>query len=112
MGMVDTILSRFKLRYEDLSTAERSTLHSWVDSLSKKQVTIEKVKDYLADMRSEVEKELIDEPEFHSFLFFHVPNRKQIYLKARLKNYMMLEALLISPDRLKRVMDEGLSNVV
>ena len=33
--MIDEILSKLNLKYEDLNTSERETLNGWLDSLQK-----------------------------------------------------------------------------
>lgn len=110
--MFNEILERVNLKYEDLNKAEKETLQRWGGELKQKTVTLSTVKDNINAMRSGVERELIDEPEFNYIFIFKVPNRKQILLKARLKNYMMLEALLDSPKKAQEALDQAISTIV
>jgi len=113
--MIDEILEKFGLTYKDLDTegyaGELQTLLDMQANLQKGQVSIESTRTHLASMRDAVERELVDEPEFVWRFIFRVPNRKQIYLKARLKNYMLLEAYLSSPERMKQMMEDMVGNI-
>ncbi len=97
------------LRIDKLNAEEKQTYFSMLDASRQAQMTPEKLKDYIATMRDAVEKELINEPEFIQVFIFKFENRKQILLKARLQNYMLLDAFLKSPQRaeeqLKNMLD-------
>lgn len=114
--MIDELLEKFGLRYEDLDTpghgGERKTLLEMEAASRKGQVSIESTRQYIASMKDAVERELIDEPEFNYLFIFKIPNRKQIYLKARLKNYMLLEAYFSTPERMKQMMEDMLAGMV
>ena len=58
-----------------------------------------------------VENLLVDEPEFKYVFFFKVLNRQQIYLKARLKNLLLIEKLLLAPDEAKKQLNQAISNL-
>jgi len=80
--------------------------------LEKGQLTVEKVRENISSMKYAVENALIDEPEFAYIFIFKVPNRKQILLKARLQNYMLLESFLLSPERAKEQLESAISGLV
>lgn len=105
---MENILNRIGLKYEDLTSQERETYHQMLESLSKNQITPERLKDNIALMKYSVEEELIDTPEFEYFLFFRRENRKHIYLKARLKNYMLIESFLLSPEKAKKQVEDAM----
>lgn len=109
--MIDQLLDKMGLKYENLNSAEKETLLSWTESLSKNQLTLEKVRDYIANLRVAIERELIDEPEFNYIFIFKVPNRNQILLKARLKNYLLLEDLLATPERAKLALERAVASI-
>ena len=109
--MLDDILGRLGLTYEELTNDERNTLDVMLKGMSTKALTVEEIKQFIKSMRESIETELIKEPEFHYILIFKVPNRNQIFLKARLKNCMILEAFLTSPDRAKQALESALSNI-
>lgn len=98
MSITDSIEEKFG-KIENLTPQEKQTFFSMLANVKEAQLTPEKLKDYVSSMKSAVEEELINEPEFKWRFIFKVPNRKQILLKARLKNYILLEAFLLSPER-------------
>ena len=99
---MDQLLEKLGLKYEDLNSAEKETLNSWYDALSKSQLTLESIKTYIATMRDSVEQELTKTDH----------NSKQdIFLKARLRNYMLLEAYLSTPERAKQAIEQQLSGI-
>ncbi len=100
--MIDKILEKYNLKYEDLKTSERETLNTWINALSQSELTVSKVKDYIASMRASVEQEL-------SQVGYN--NTQDIFLKARLRNYILLEAFLSSPDKAKEALEKALLSV-
>lgn len=112
MSFIDNILEKTGLKYEDLSSAERETLIQWTTMLDNNQLTVEKIRFFVKSLRDSIENELIDEPEFIRVLFFKVLNRKQILLKARLKNIILFDSLLTSPERAKKSMESQVASLV
>ncbi len=114
--IIDNILEKVGLKYDDLDTighaGEKEELNRMLTSLSQNQLTIEKVKTYISSMKFSVEQQLVDEPEFNYIFIFKVLNRKQIYLKARLRNYMLLEAFLSTPEKAKEALDRAIAGLV
>lgn len=110
-NVTDEILTRLGLKFEDLSAAERQTLMGWTEALESNQLTVAGVKSFVHSLKEQIEIELVDEPEFIYFLFFKVLNRKQIYLKARLRNIMLLEAFLSSPDKAKAAIERAMGEI-
>jgi len=111
--MIDEILEKAGLKYEDLNATEKQTFHSMLEQLNKSGLTPAKLKDYVISMRDAVEQELVNEPEFIRILgIFAVPNRKQIYLKARLRNYMLLQAFLSTPEKAREQLENALSGMI
>lgn len=100
--MFDKLLEKFGLDYEDLSIAEKETLDSWGSALSKNILTVDSVKQYIQRMKSSVENELAKTDL----------NRKQdMFLKARLRNYLLLESYLETPERARKQLEQALSNI-
>ena len=95
-----------------LNPAEKETYFKMLETVQKSQLTPQKLRDYVIYMREAVERELVKEPEFNFIFIFKVPNRNQIMLKARLFNYLLLEALLVSPEKAKAQLDEMIDNLV
>jgi hypothetical protein len=63
--------------------------------------------DKIQEMKYAVEDELVNEPERKWLL----PNRKHLYLKARLQNYMLLESFLLSPQKARKQVESALGNI-
>lgn len=99
MGVMDDILQRYNLKYEDLNSAERDQLHQWMEDLSKNELTIAKVRTYIQNMRDTVEIELskVDNG-----------SKQDTLLKARLRNYLLLDSFLTSPEKAKSAVDRAL----
>lgn len=100
--MFDRILEKVGLKYEDLNSAEKQTLQEWMQQLSDKKLTVDDVKAYIRAMIESVEGELTDTSH----------NSKQdLFLKARLKNYILLEAFIDSPEKAKKALASQLESL-
>src|SRR3990167_2146056 len=115
MSLIDDLLENVGLKYEDLYSpghlGEKEYLLDMVKSLETKTLTIESLKEILSSMRQNVTQEIVNEPEFNYIFIFKVPNRKQILLKARLQNYILLESFLLSPERAKQALEDMIGNI-
>jgi uncharacterized protein YoxC len=101
--MFDEILQKVGLKYEDLTVEEKETLHSWVDAMRETGLSVAKIKEHIENMKYSVETELTDTKH---------GSKRDIYLKARLKNYMLLEALLSTPEKAQQALDRALAGIV
>ena len=99
---MDEILKKYGLKYEDLNPIKRETLNTWINALQQGQLSIEKIKDYIQIMRDSVEQELTK---------IGHESKQDIFLKARLRNYMLLEGFLTTPERAKKMMEKSLSGI-
>lgn len=99
---MDEILQRLNLKFEDLTSAERDQLNLWMEDLSKNQLSVPKLKSHIASMRDGVELELT-KVDFGS--------KQDTFLKARLRNYMLLEAFLTSPDKARAAIEQRLKGI-
>ena len=111
MSLTSEIEEKFNLKIDELNSLEKETYFTMEKAVHETQISPEKLRDYIVEMRTSVEKELIDEPEFNRIFIFKFENRKQIYLKARLKNYMLLEAFLLSPEKAKQALEDMVSGM-
>jgi hypothetical protein len=100
---MDEILQKFGLKFEDLSSAERDTLNQWIQSLGKNTLSVEMIRGYISNMKASVEDELTKTD---------LKTKQDIYLKARLRNYMLLEAFLSTPTKAKEAMEQALAGMV
>jgi len=100
------------VKYDDMNEAERATLNSWIDSVKQEQLSVIDIKGYIQRLRSDVEEELYKTPETKRvWLFFTVANRDAILLKARLRNYMLLEDFLSGPDKARKAVERNLQRL-
>ena len=103
MGRLDVLLERLGVKYEDLNAAEKETLLTWLGALKKNKVTVNSIKTYINRMKTAVEQKLTTTKH----------NSKQdLFLKARLKNYLLLEAFLTSPEKAREALEKALSGVL
>jgi len=110
--MIDEFLEKKGLKWGDLTPDEREYATTLVSAIQTNALSLEKVRDAIHGMKEAVERALVETDEFTYFLWFKRVNRKQIYLKARLQNYLLIEMLLSTPDKLKAQLEQGLSNIV
>jgi len=124
--MMNEVLQRVGLKYEDLTSAERDTLSQWSNAVQEKQLTVSQVKDHIRSMRGAVERELteenIDPATWLNILTLIIPlyglikkwyqDKRTYSLQARLKNYMLLEAFLDTPEKTRQALDQAVAGLV
>ena len=111
-NVIDSLLKRIdpNIKYEDLNFSERETLTSWLKQLETKKLTLEMVKEHIRNLIRAVEVELIDTPEFERIWgIFPIASRKHLLLKARLKNYLLIENMLSANERAKKAIEQQLA---
>jgi hypothetical protein len=101
--MIDQFLEKVGLKYEDLNPLEKETLNTWMESLQKGQLSVEKIKEYVTAMREAVEQELSKSD---------LGSKQDLFLKARLRNYMLLDAFLSTPERAKQQIESAISSMI
>lgn len=101
--MIDKLLEKFNLKYDDLNPFEKETLNTMLQAVQKGQISIPKLRDYISQMKYAVENELT-KVDFGS--------KQDTFLKARLRNYMLLEAFLISPEKAQEQLEAALANMM
>jgi len=103
MNLSDKLLEEMGLKYEDLNLTERETYNQQVFNV--KNITIADLKEHINDMKNSVAMQLSD--------LTNVDEQydKDIFLKARLKNYILLEAFLTSPDKAEKALKDSLANI-
>ena len=100
--MMDDLLERMGLKYEELKPAERETYHTWLETLSQKPIAPDDIKKYIRQMKESLEMELskTDPSLFHWFFGW----KRDFAMKARLRNYILLESFLDGPERAKHAL--------
>jgi len=101
--MLDELLEKVGLKFEDLNSAERDTLFSWHEALTKNALTLEGVRQYILAMKESVESELT---------VSRVDSKQDLLLKARLRNYMLLDAFLSTPEKATKALERAISGMV
>ncbi len=108
---MQSLLDKFNVKYEDLNPLEKETLNQWQKALESKQITLEDVKDYLRNLIEAVERELADTQEYSTAIGWLSNRKKDIFLKARLKNYLMLHDFLSGPEKARKYIEQSLNNI-
>jgi len=103
MSLVDKVLEKVGLKYDDLNSLEREQLNTWQEALSKNQISVESVKNYISSMRDSVEEELCKTDN---------GTKQDIFLKARLRNYKLIEAFLTKPEKAQEALDRAVAGLV
>lgn len=99
---MDKLLEKYGLSYSDLSSAEKETYQSWLQSLEVNEITVDKVREYIMAMKEVVEQELTQTS--HN-------STQDVFLKARLRNYVLLEGFLSSPEKARKAIELQLSRL-
>lgn len=97
----ESILRRRNLTYEELNPVEKQTYHQMVESMKQGQLTIEKIRDHITVMKQSVEQELTKHD---------LGSKQDLFLKARLRNYILLEGFLLSPEAARKRLESMLNN--
>lgn len=105
------LLEKAGLSYDDLNSAEFDTAMQWAKTLAGKQLTIEDAKSFITQLIEAVEKDLSDLKESTSFWNWLFHRKRDIYLKARLKNYLVLQELFSGPERARKYIERQLENL-
>lgn len=100
--MINEILQKYGLKFEDLNILEREQLTTWMSALEKNKLTLDGVRTYIQSMKDAVEHDLTKTGH---------DSKQDLFLKARLRNYMLLEAFLSSPDRAKKALETSLAGI-
>jgi hypothetical protein len=109
--MLTPILEKFNIKFDDLNAAERNTYLQWQQSLANKTLSVALVKDYVEQMADGVQAELVGFTEPKSIWDFLFRRRRQLYLTARLRNYMLLASFLAGPEKAQKALERSLNNI-
>ena len=90
-NVYDKILKDQGLNYEDLSIAEREIYNK--ANFDSKKLSLGDIKNYLSYMKNSIALQLASTPEKEGTI------DEELFLKARLKNYILLEAFLLLPEK-------------
>lgn len=125
MRTLDKLLQDKGLKFEDLNPDEKEIYFSWNEALSKSKISVDSVRDFITQSRYAIELELTeskDKPQsWISLLTLFIPivgiirkfyqDRRESELKARLRNYILIENMLTSPERAEKMIKKQISNI-
>lgn len=97
------LLEKLGLDYEELNTAEKETYITWLNDWESRKLDVSDIKNYILAMKNAVAMELADTP--------YGDKDKGRILKARLKNYILLEAFLTAPDKARERLEASVKNL-
>ncbi len=100
--MLWQLLKAKNINYDDLNTAEKETLETWLQAAQASEITPQKVSEYVQAMKDSVASDLAA----HS-----LPREEDLFLKARLKNYILLLAFLSTPDKAKKALEDAIKRL-
>ena len=96
MEIFEQLLQNLGIKdYDQLTPDEQSTYRSWLEKVEKAKITLDDIKRGVSAMREVVEMELVKEER----------SPKDRYLKARLKNLILIESILSRPDRARAALE-------
>jgi len=98
MNLLDRILEKQGLNYEDLNHEEREVYNK--ANFNMKSLSVGDVKHYVSLMKNSVALQISDTPIDET--------NKIIILQARLKNYVLLEAFLMKPEIAEKAFRAGM----
>lgn len=101
--IIDKLLERTGLKYDDLTPEEKETLNGMLDVVGKSALSVQKIRDYIDEMKDAVERELTKTD---------MNTAQDLFLKARLRNYLLLSAFLSTPEKAKEQMENMVSGMV
>jgi hypothetical protein len=109
--MLSNLLDKYGIKYDDMNALERETFDSWSKSLASKQLTLTDVETHVKSLIEAVNKDLADLKESTSFWTYLYQWKRDTYLKARLRNYMMLYDFLTAPAKARQFIEQSLQNI-
>lgn len=110
--MDELILSKLGVKsYEELNESEKATFDNMVRTLEGKTLTLENVRDYVHQLKNAIIDQLIKEPEYTNVFIFKVLNRQHVFLKARLRNIVLIDNMIHSPVKAKKSLESYLANI-
>ena len=99
---IDKLLEPTGLKYEELTLGEKEIAHEWMEALKGNKITVSGIRDYLHSMRGFVEEKLA---------VAYLEYDDDIFLKARLRNYMLLEAFLSTPEKAQKMINAQIESL-
>lgn len=99
---MDELLEALGLSYDQLNDAERSTYQKYYEDVSTREMTITDVKEFIKNLRMAVDEKLA---------IHNLSKEEDLFLKARLQNYIVLEAFLSGPEIARKRLEEWIKSL-
>lgn len=96
MNILDKLVEKLG-GWDNLNSEEQALYLDHIKVIEGKAITVDDTKDFVRRMITIIEKLLVDTPE---------KSRESMNLKARLKNFLLLEDFLYSADRAKQSLEK------
>lgn len=109
--MIQELLQKHNLKYEDLNYEEKQTLTNWLEGVQKNTLTVDSIREYITHMKDALGAELagLDEPKsLWEYLF---RRKRDVFRRARLKNYILLLNMLSGPEKAAKALEKNLQNI-
>lgn len=125
-NVIDEILTKFDLKYEDLSDSEHATLNGWLSVLQSNQLDIEAVKRFVHALKGSIEDQLVaikETPQdwvsivslfipFYGLIKKWYQDQNRLGLEMRLRNIILIESFLESPAKAKEALQRQIASLV
>ena len=122
---IDKLLEAKGLKFDDLTPDEREVYYSWIQALETNKLSVESIRESITQSKHAIELELTDirpiPQTWLSLLSFLIPligivrktyqDQRELELRARLRNYILLENMLTSPERAKKAIEKQIGNI-
>jgi hypothetical protein len=108
---INTLLENHGFKIEELNSQERDTLEKWSKAWQQQEMSVSKIQEMLNGLVDATQKELADLKESTSFWSWLFNRKKDIFLKARLRNYLTLRDFVTGPERARKFIEENLKNI-
>jgi hypothetical protein len=99
---MDKFLEALGMKFDDLNSAERDTYFGWLKVLEKQNVKIEDVRSFITHLRQAVDNELA---------LHNLTKSQDLFLKARLKNLILIEGFLTGPEQARKALESYIHNL-
>lgn len=83
--------------YDELTSVEKETYHKMLEIAESAKITLEDYKVYIKTMRESVSSALATEK---------LTKLEDLFMKARLKNYLLQESFFDRPERAKKLLEQ------
>lgn len=109
--MITEYLQKHNLKYEQLNYLEKQTLEDTISFVEKHELNLEQFKDKMRELIDAVSEELAQFNQPATIWEYLFRPKRQEYLRARLKNYLILYNILTAPAKAKKLLEERISNI-